>query len=399
MTPRGAILQRFRGEITGLPLFLPNLTLWHGWHSEHGTLPAAWQGWTLPQIARDLDVPTWLTARPYVVDWGEVEVARAESTRERLIRYRMQAGELTERWTLGPDGDWWQTEYPVKTRDDLGLLLQIAAIRRYVVDTARLERSIGEVDDAGVVALELPRRPFSQVFLEWLGWSDGLLLFFDAQELVEQIIAVLEDKVQTLVEQIASLPGQIAVSPDSFVTSRLDTHHPDPPEPEALPRMSLEELTALASVPPLDPGAVAPVREALADAVSSPPADPAALGQVAALVNSIDAEQVEMRSPLAAQVYMTQVLRALDTEPAMHLVDTHGDVRHDVDILLYLAQGLGLTHGAAGEDVALRVAMRVGRLLPETTLPMLLDCTLDYVPPGFSVLLYEFVLAGRDTAA
>ena len=193
--------------------------------------------------------------------------------------------------------------------------------------------------------------------------------------------------------------AEAAHPPDSFVASRLDTHHPEPPEPEALPRMSLEELTALASVPPLDPGAVAPVREALADAVSSPPADPAALGQVAALVNSIDAEQVEMRSPLAAQVYMTQVLMALDTEPAMHLVETHGDVRHDVDILLYLAQGLGLTHGAAGEDVALRVAMRVGRLLPETTLPMLLDCTLDYVPPGFSVLLYEFVLAGRDTAA
>ena len=193
--------------------------------------------------------------------------------------------------------------------------------------------------------------------------------------------------------------AEAAHPPDSFVASRLDTHHPEPPEPEALPRMSLEELTALASVPPLDPGAVAPVREALADAVSSPPADPAALGQVAALVNSIDAEQVEMRSPLAAQVYMTQVLMALDTEPSMHLVETHGDVRHDVDILLYLAQGLGLTHGAAGEDVALRVAMRVGRLLPETTLPMLLDCTLDYVPPGFSVLLYEFVLAGRDTAA
>ena len=197
----------------------------------------------------------------------------------------------------------------------------------------------------------------------------------------------------------AGSQAEAAHPPDSFVASRLDTHHPEPPEPEALPRMSLEELTALASVPPLDPGAVAPVREALADAVSSPPADPAALGQVAALVNSIDAEQVEMRSPLAAQVYMTQVLRALDTEPGMHLVETHGDVRHDVDILLYLAQGLGLTHGAAGEDVALRVAMRVGRLLPETTLPMLLDCTLDYVPPGFSVLMYEFVLAGRDTAA
>ena len=30
---------------------------------------------------------------------------------------------------------------------------------------------------------------------------------------------------------------------------------------------------------------------------------------------------------------------------------------------------------------------------------MLLDCVLDYVPASFSVLLYEFVLAGRDTAS
>ena len=37
--------------------------------------------------------------------------------------------------------------------------------------------------------------------------------------------------------------------------------------------------------------------------------------------------------------------------------------------------------------------------LPPGDLPMLLDCVLDYVPASFSVLLYEFVLAGRDTAS
>ncbi len=216
MTSRDDIVQRVRAGVAGAPLFLPNLTLWYGWHSEHGTLPAAWQGWSLLQIARSLGVPAWLTARPYGIDWGEVEIVATESAGERVIQYRAPAGELTERWTLGPDGDWWETEYPVKTADGLRLLLQIVAARRYVVDTVGLERVLGELGDDGVVALELPRRPFSQVFLEWLGWGDGLLLFFDAQELVEEILAALEDQVQTLVGQIASLPGHVVVSPDNL---------------------------------------------------------------------------------------------------------------------------------------------------------------------------------------
>lgn len=216
MPPKDAILRRLRGDANSAPLFLPNLTLWYGWHSEHGTLPAGWRGWTLPQIARDLGVPAWLTARPYRIDWGDVEVQQAETTGERVIRYRTAAGALTERWTLGPDGEWWETEYPVKTPDDLRVLLDIIAARRYVVETGEFERLAAEVGADGVVALALPRRPFSQVFLEWLGWSDGLLLFFDAQELVEEILVVLEDKVQTLVEQVASLPSPIVVSPDNL---------------------------------------------------------------------------------------------------------------------------------------------------------------------------------------
>ncbi len=184
-----------------------------------------------------------------------------------------------------------------------------------------------------------------------------------------------------------------AQPPGSFVASRIATEQPPAPQAGALPRLSLQELAALAEVPRVDAALVAPVRQ-----VPARPA-PAAGGQVAAAVNSIDAEQVALRSPVAAQAYMTQVLLALDSPAATRLVETHGNVRHEVDILLYLAQALGQTCAVAGEDVALRVAMRAGRLLPAGDVPMLLDCVLDYVPPGFSVLLYEFLLAGRDMAA
>ena len=42
------------------------------------------------------------------------------------------------------------------------------------------------------------------------------MLFFDAQDLVEEIVAVLEEKLQTLVEQVAHLPGELVVSPDNL---------------------------------------------------------------------------------------------------------------------------------------------------------------------------------------
>lgn len=219
MTIKDDVLARL-GAGTGSPgpgpLYLPNLALWYDWHQERGTLPVAWQGWSLPDIARSLGVPAWVTVRPFRVDPGPVEIVKQEEGTERVIRYHAPSGTLTERWIVGPDGDWWETEYPVKTPDDLRVARQILEARRLVLDIAEVEQMRTAVGDDGVVALELPRRPFSQVFLEWLGWSDGLLLFFDAQDAIEEMVALLEDRLQGLVEQMAGLPGEVVVSPDNL---------------------------------------------------------------------------------------------------------------------------------------------------------------------------------------
>ncbi|MDO5624517.1 MAG: hypothetical protein Q4G71_07495 [Pseudomonadota bacterium] len=182
--------------------------------------------------------------------------------------------------------------------------------------------------------------------------------------------------------------------PSSFVSSRLPVDQTPPPDLAELPRMSLQELTALADVPPVRPAVTSGQPGTTARRTPAPDEAPA---RRAAMVNSVDAEQMPVRSPVAAQAYMTQVLMALNHPEATTLIESHGSVRHDVDIVLYLAQGIGLTHRVAGEDATLRVALRTGRLMPAAEVPMLLDCTLDYVPAEFSVLLYEFVLAGRET--
>ena len=185
--------------------------------------------------------------------------------------------------------------------------------------------------------------------------------------------------------------------PTQFLASTIDATLPSLDIPASVPRMSLDQLTALADVPPPNFAALAGHKDDEL-AADEPPRRGFKKGQLAAAVNGIDAEHMPQRSALAAQIYMTQVLMALATDAATQLIETSGDVRHDVDVLLYLAQGLGHTYAVAGEDVTLRVAMRVSRLLPEREVPMLLDCALDYTPSGFSVLLYEFVLAGRETS-
>jgi len=133
---------------------------------------------------------------------------------ERVIRSETSAGTLVARWTLGPDGGWWQTEYPVKRQEDLAAVLEIAQAHTYVLDTSAWERWEGEVGEDGVLALEIPRRPYSDLLHEFLGWSEGLL--FLREPLVQEINAVLEAKLQPLVEQVARLEGELVLAPDNL---------------------------------------------------------------------------------------------------------------------------------------------------------------------------------------
>lgn len=211
-----AILHRFTGQPAAAPLFLPDLTLWYGWHDRRGTLPARWRGRTLPDIARSLGFPVWMTAKPYRLDWGATEIRVHRQGGERSVRYESPAGTLSERWQKGPDGDWWQTEFPAKTPGDLAIVQAILAGRSYRFERTEYDGRQAEAGNDGIVAIELPRRPFSQIFLEWLGWSDGLMLFVEAEAEIEAIVEVLETQVQALVRQAATLPGPVFVSPDNL---------------------------------------------------------------------------------------------------------------------------------------------------------------------------------------
>jgi hypothetical protein len=152
-----------------------------------------------------------------------VPVIKTEENGERIIRADAPSGTLIARWMQMPDGDWWQTEYPVTGEEALPAALELAQARSYVLDAARLAGLEAQVGDDGALVLEIPRRPMSDILHEMLGWSEGLMLL--GHPLVQQINAVLEDKLQSLVEQAAQLPGDLVLSPDNldgqFISPRL----------------------------------------------------------------------------------------------------------------------------------------------------------------------------------
>ncbi len=211
--PPGAAERRPRATAP----YLPDLRLWYRWHHAHRTLPAAWQDCGLAEIATALGVPAWQTVRPWAVTTPGVETQSRESGTERVIDYHTSAGSLEERWSLGPDGDWWQMEYPVKTADDLPAARALVAARTYQLQPAELALTQAAAGQAGVVAAELPMRPYSDLLHTLLGWAEGLMLFrSEGRPLLLEMLEVLEEKLSLLAGQIAALPGQIVLAPDNL---------------------------------------------------------------------------------------------------------------------------------------------------------------------------------------
>lgn len=217
MTVRDDFLARFDGSAGPHPLYVPDLTLWYQWHHSRGTLPAEWQNYTLVQIARALGVPAWVVVRPWRMETAGVSITTEEADGARTLTYQTASGVLTARWTLGPDGDWWQTEYPVKSGADLAAARELIDARAYTLDAAELVAAHAAVGEDGVVAIELPMRPYSEVLHALIGWSEGLMLLMGEEgPAILELATLLEARLQELVAEIAALPGVLVLAPDNL---------------------------------------------------------------------------------------------------------------------------------------------------------------------------------------
>ena len=202
-----------------LPSFLPDLTLWYTRNLERDSLPAAWQGWSLQDICRDLGVGAWLVQKPWRIEYDGIIHTEEQDGASRIRRWESSGGVLKARWILGPDGDWWQSEYPVKTAEDLPLVAEVVRARRYVVEKNPIKEAYAEGGMAGddlYPVIELPMRPWSELLHSYIGWAEGLMIAFDESERLGDLSDVLEDKYALLLKELVEFPQTIFLSPDNL---------------------------------------------------------------------------------------------------------------------------------------------------------------------------------------
>jgi hypothetical protein len=197
------------------PRFLPDLTYWYSWHFSHGTLPGPWRNKDLSSICRELGVTEWRVVRPWRIELPGIEVERHQGAEEKTVTWKTGSGTLRARWVLGPDGDWWQAEYPVKTGADLDAAREVVSARKYIAEPSRLT-GIEGAPGALIAALELPRSPLPEIFHAFLGWSEGLMLFLEEPESVRGLAEILDGKVRSLLDVVARMPGGWAILPDNL---------------------------------------------------------------------------------------------------------------------------------------------------------------------------------------
>jgi hypothetical protein len=166
-------------------------------------------------VCDELGVAEWRTVRPWRIELPGVAVDRRRGDSERVVTWDTGAGSLRASWVLGPDGDWWQSEYPVKSHADFDAARIVVSARTYIVEPAGVA-SAGRTPAAVLAAIELPRSPLPELFQSFLGWSEGLMLFLEDPDTVRELAGILSEKMEGFLREIVRMPGSLVLAPDNL---------------------------------------------------------------------------------------------------------------------------------------------------------------------------------------
>ena len=231
MNFKDTLLAQLHGQAPRRPLFMPDLSLWFEWHSTRGTLPEEHRASSLEDIAFALNCPAWVVRTHWKLEYDGIDVTSEQSDTRQVIQYHTKSGVLSEIWSLGPDHDWWQTEYPVKDEDDLDAAEEVVRAMRY----RRKPSAPPEADSnpGSLDVIKVPKTPFSDMLHTLLGWNEGLMLMMTEEDRLTELLGVMEEKRDALVRDLAAgFPRSIFWSPDNldgqFISPAVFKRHLEP---------------------------------------------------------------------------------------------------------------------------------------------------------------------------
>jgi uroporphyrinogen-III decarboxylase len=211
MNGRERILNAFRGAVTDVVPFAPNIYLWFYFHRYNGTLPAV-----IAHMQHPFEVLRYMGA-DILARWDTQWALREKYMTERHQRFVTPHGTLTQQWRLSPEtgadfeaGHWWKewSEY-----EAVRFMLES---KQFEFDAALFDRWVDEVGDDGVMLLNISESPLKR--LHWLaGPANASLFIMDHPAEMKTLAQIHEEKALKFLEQVVDHPkAQAFVSHDNL---------------------------------------------------------------------------------------------------------------------------------------------------------------------------------------
>jgi hypothetical protein len=234
-------------EATGRLPFITRLETWYKSHQRTATLPERYAALSLPELHREVGVGQLKFATPYAFKlkgvqvnmwldgglvlqeyeplvenfpgiWDLISTEKAGST---LTEFTTPVGKLCLKHQLLEENvvtgtDPILKEHLIKDQQDFRTVAYILERVEYVPlydKCHRLQQELGEI--AWVVPL-LHRIPFQQVLLEYLGETSLFYSLYDNLELVDRLLALLDDQLTDILFRLGDFKVPYVEFPDNL---------------------------------------------------------------------------------------------------------------------------------------------------------------------------------------
>ncbi|NSW53906.1 MAG: hypothetical protein HPY85_15505 [Anaerolineae bacterium] len=200
-------LNVFSGAPNPHVFFQPRITSWIGYKRMHGgmDLPPAYQQMDLRDLHRELNV-----SMRYLMDYTppespielrfdpQVRITNSGDAIQRVRTLYTPHGELSEEFRFTDDGFWRQTEFMVKSAQDLPAFRWLLDHMHYEFSIEKFEIGETYMGDLGEPQFYLPKSPYQAMAQSWSELLPLTYLLHDRREEMERIF----DQVDVLSDQL-----------------------------------------------------------------------------------------------------------------------------------------------------------------------------------------------------
>jgi len=200
MTNRERLLTVLDGGSPDRIPWIPRLQIWHTAHSRQGTLPEPFQGLSLPEVERELDMGNPARGgRLFTSEQGgDVEVTQTSEGDTVLITYCTPVGSVSirhrhteEQKALGLGG--LEVEHMIKSPADFAVVEYLVEHTHYHPTYEEYRAYEEEIGEDGYPMVSAGDCPFHYFLQKLAGYQNGYYLLNDFPDEVEHLMATIEE--------------------------------------------------------------------------------------------------------------------------------------------------------------------------------------------------------------